>query len=90
MSKLNPPPLSGNPTLDRWMNLLWAWATRAGQIDVSQISGTLPVNKGGTGLPTIGTPGQVPTVNPGGTGLVYATPASGSTPDVFAFAAAHG
>ena len=76
--KLNPPPRSGNATLDRWLDLLWRKSDAAGQISVSQLSGTLPVNQGGTGLATVGSPGQVPTVNPAGTGLQYSTPTGGA------------
>ncbi|WP_343692221.1 hypothetical protein [Chitinophaga sp.] len=42
----------------------------------SQISGTVPVSQGGTGLTTVGTSGQVLTSN--GTSLTWATPASAS------------
>lgn len=38
----------------------------------SQITGTVPVSQGGTGLTSVGTSGQVLTSN--GTGLTYATP----------------
>jgi hypothetical protein len=42
------------------------------------IDGTLPVANGGTGLTTLGTAGQVLTVNGGATALQYSTPATTS------------
>jgi hypothetical protein len=42
------------------------------------IDGTLPVSNGGTGLTTLGTAGQVLTVNGGATALQYSTPATTS------------
>lgn len=47
-------------------------------MDVSTMTGTLGTGHGGTGLATIGTAGQVLTVNSGGTGLQWSTPATGS------------
>jgi hypothetical protein len=49
----------------------------------TQVSGILPTANGGTGLATLGTAGQVLTVNPGGTALIYATPASAPVSSVF-------
>ena len=43
-----------------------------------QLINVLPTANGGTGLSTIGTAGQVLTVNSGATGLQYSTPSSGS------------
>jgi hypothetical protein len=46
------------------------------------LAGTLAVANGGTGLTTLGTAGQVLTVNAGATALQYSTPSGGSsTPD---------
>ena len=45
----------------------------------SQVTGTLPVANGGTALSTLGTAGQVLTVNSGATALEYALPAGGFT-----------
>jgi hypothetical protein len=42
------------------------------------IDGILPVANGGTGLTTLGTAGQVLTVNGGATALQYSTPATTS------------
>jgi hypothetical protein len=44
-------------------------------IGVSQLSGTLPVANGGTGLTTLGSASQVLRVNSGATALEFATPA---------------
>jgi hypothetical protein len=44
------------------------------------VTGTLPVANGGTGLSAIGTAGQVLTVNPGATALIWSTPSAGGTP----------
>jgi hypothetical protein len=46
-------------------------------IGVSQLSGTLPVANGGTGLTTLGTAEQVLRVNSGATALEFGTVASG-------------
>jgi hypothetical protein len=40
-------------------------------------TGILPVARGGTGTGTIGTPGQIPQVNAGGTALEFITPSGG-------------
>lgn len=48
-------------------------------MDVSTMTGTLGTAHGGTGLTTIGTAGQVLTVNSGGTGVQWSTPASGGS-----------
>ena len=42
--------------------------------DLSNITGTLPVNRGGTGLAALGTANQQLRVNSGATGLEYFTP----------------
>jgi hypothetical protein len=47
-------------------------------IGVSQLSGTLPVANGGTGLTTLGTAEQVLRVNSGATALEFATPSAGA------------
>jgi hypothetical protein len=44
-------------------------------------SGVLPVDRGGTGLETLGTPGQVPTVDSQGTGYEFTTPGGEGTRD---------
>ena len=46
--------------------------------NAANIQGTLPTTNGGTGLSTIGTAGQVLTVNSGATGLQYSTPSTGA------------
>ena len=46
-------------------------------ITPDDITGTMPVSKGGTGLTALGTPGQVPKVNAGGTALEYDDPTPG-------------
>jgi hypothetical protein len=46
-------------------------------IGVSQLTGTLPVANGGTGLTSLGTAGQVIKVNSGATGLEFGTAPSG-------------
>tara|TARA_R110001592_G_scaffold54246_5_gene166026 strand:+ start:7111 stop:7587 length:477 start_codon:yes stop_codon:yes gene_type:complete len=43
----------------------------------SQVTGVLPVANGGTALASLGTAGQVLTVNSGGSAVEYATPAAG-------------
>ncbi|MBP6590352.1 MAG: hypothetical protein KA229_09625 [Chitinophagaceae bacterium] len=45
--------------------------------DLSNVTGTLPVNRGGTGLAALGTANQQLRVNAGGTALEYFTPAGG-------------
>jgi len=47
-------------------------------IGVSQLSGTLPVANGGTGLTTLGTAAQVLRVNSGATALEFGTVATGA------------
>lgn len=47
-------------------------------ITPSDITGTMPISKGGTGLTALGTALQVVRVNSGATALEYADPASGS------------
>ena len=42
-----------------------------GEVSASQVTGTLPIANGGTGLSTLGTAGQVLTVNSGATALEY-------------------
>jgi hypothetical protein len=49
-----------------------------GNLNISQMTGTLPVNMGGTGLTTYGAPGQVLTVDNTGTTLVWTTPSGGT------------
>jgi hypothetical protein len=49
-----------------------------GNLDITQMTGTLDTTRGGTGLASLGTAGQVLTVNAGGTGLVWATPTTSS------------
>lgn len=46
------------------------------------VTGVLQPSNGGTGLSTLGTAGQVLTMNAGGTALVYSTPASPTTTNV--------
>lgn len=41
-------------------------------------NGVLGTSNGGTGLSSLGTPGQVVSVNSGGTGLQYSTPSAGA------------
>jgi hypothetical protein len=48
-------------------------------IGVSQLTGTLPVANGGTGLTTLGSASQVLRVNSGATALEFATPAVASS-----------
>jgi hypothetical protein len=48
-------------------------------IAITALSGTLGTTAGGTGLTTLGTAGQVLTVNSGGTGLQWSTPTAGGT-----------
>jgi hypothetical protein len=43
----------------------------------TDVTGTLPIANGGTGLTAIGTAGQVLTVNTAGTALEYQTPSGG-------------
>ena len=43
----------------------------------TQVTGTLPIANGGTALASLGTAGQVLTVNSGGSAVEYATPAAG-------------
>jgi hypothetical protein len=43
-----------------------------GEVSASQVTGTLPIANGGTGLSTLGTAGQVLAVNSGATALEYA------------------
>ena len=51
-----------------------AYATSAGSAaTATSVTGTVPTNKGGTGLTSIGTAGQVLQVNIGGTGLEWGT-----------------
>ena len=47
--------------------------------DLTNGTGVLPTTNGGTGLSTIGTAGQVLTVNSGATGLQYSTPTTSVT-----------
>ena len=47
-------------------------------IGVSQLTGTLPVANGGTGLTSLGTANQVLRVNSGATALEFATPSAGA------------
>ena len=48
--------------------------------DITNLVGVLGTSNGGTGLSTIGTAGQVLTVNAGATGLQYSTPSTTPTP----------
>ena len=49
-----------------------------------QLINVLPTTNGGTGLSTIGTAGQVLTVNSGATGLQYSTPSTTTAPVFYA------
>jgi len=51
----------------------------------SDVSGTLPIANGGTGLTALGTAGQVLTVNSGGTALEFASGGGGGGVDLTAF-----
>jgi hypothetical protein len=48
-------------------------------LNISNMTGTLATGHGGTGLTSIGSAGQVLTVNSGGTGLQWSTPTTGGT-----------
>lgn len=48
-------------------------------LDISNMTGMLPVSLGGTGLATLGTAGQSLVVNAAGTGLEYATVSGGGS-----------
>lgn len=64
----------GNVTLSGQIDADGAGLTN---IPLSGIVGTWPVNRGGTGLTSLGTSGQVMRVNSGATGLEWHTPSSG-------------
>ena len=61
-------------------------ALSTGQVDANQVTGTLAVANGGTGLTTLGTAGQALQVNSLGTSLEYVT-VGGGTPDFLLFTA---
>jgi hypothetical protein len=48
-------------------------------LNLANLGGILPITKGGTGLSTVGTPGQQLVVNAAGTALAFATPSAGGT-----------
>ena len=54
-------------------------------IGVSQLTGTLPVANGGTGLTSLGTANQVLRVNSGATGLEFGTVSSGVVKKIHTF-----
>jgi len=51
-------------------------------INLTALGGTLSTTQGGTGITTMGTAGQVLTVNTGGTALVWTSPAVGTVTSV--------
>lgn len=66
------PPSVATPT-----QIAAALGTQAIQGNSANVTGVVGPTNGGTGLNALGSPGQVPTVNPGGTALIWQTPAAG-------------
>lgn len=76
---LPPPPVGndpGSPAFRDWYYRLVQFLKQP--LDLSQASGVLPIVNGGTGLSTVGTAGQVLTVNAGATALEYTNVSGGS------------
>ena len=76
-------PSNGDLLIYNTSTNLWTHSPQSSlTVNTSQLAGTLPVSKGGTGLTALGTANQVVTVNAGGTGLTYSTPQLSKLSDV--------
>jgi len=71
--------ISVSLTTPEFLSVTPSTITKSGTFDISLSSKPLPVTNGGTGLLSLGTPGQILSVSGTGDGLEYSTPNNGVT-----------